>query len=302
MDVRRPLVLPSLVFACLLVTACSATYQNAPPVKDMTPVEQATPAAKPAVAVPVTPTAPEATTPVAVPAKPATSAALPTSAVPAKQTARQTVKPAAKPTPAPTPVAAATPKPAAKPVAVTKPAPQPKPPVASPIETPASADKPATLATITPPAPIKVSLDNLPLTIGDAWILDRTEASCSLSSKPVQLDDGQGGTPVTLQITPDSLRITTISDIDTTYEKTGITIDQHEHFDLETVDRRTNLVFTRQKNRLLNVMQNSQQFTLTLGFWPTWPQTQTYSVDIPLQDFASAMTALNTCNRLLIQP
>ncbi|MEZ5508862.1 MAG: hypothetical protein R3F47_03045 [Gammaproteobacteria bacterium] len=265
----------------------------------MKPVDQAAPAAKPAVALPVTPTAPEATTaPVAVTPKPAVTTALPAPAAPAKQA----VKPPAKPSPAPTPVAAATPKPAAKPVAVTKPAPQPKPPVASPIETPASADKPATVASITPPAPIKVSLDNLPLTIGDAWILDRTEASCSLASKPVQLDDGQGGTPVTLQITPDSLRITTISDIDTTYEKTGITIDQHAHFDLETVERRTNLVFTRQKNRLLNVMQNGQQFTLTLGFWPTWPQTQTYSVDIPLQGFASAMTALNTCNRLLKQP
>lgn len=181
-------------------------------------------------------------------------------------------------------------------MAATKTAPQPKPPVTVPAVT---ADKPAI---IPPPAPIKVSLDNLPLTIGDAWILDRNEANCSLASKPVQLDDGQGGTPVTLQITPDSLRITTISDIDTTYEKTGITIDKGQHFNLETVERRTNLVFTQQKNRLLNVMQNGQQFTLTLGFWPTWPQTQTYSVDIPLQNFASAMTALKTCNRLLKQP
>lgn len=295
MDVRRPLVLPSLVFACLLVTACGTTYQTAPPAQDMTPVDQSAPTAKPAVAVPVTPSAPEATTaPVAVTPKPAVTTALPAAAAPP----RQAVKPPAKPSPAPAPVAVATPKPAAKPVVVAKPAPQPKPLVA----TPASADKPVTVASITPPAPVSVSLDNLPLTIGGAWILDRTEANCSLASKPVQLDDGQGGTPVTLQITPDSLRITTISDIDTSYEKTGITIDQHTHFDLETVDRRTNLVFTQQKNRLLNVMQNAQQFTLTLGFWPTWPQTQTYSVDIPLQDFASAMTALNTCNRLLIQP
>ena len=139
----------------------------------------------------------------------------------------------------------------------------------------------------------------MPLTIRDQWVLDRSESQCFLKSAPVRMEDGQGGTRVTLHIAPGSLSINTESDIDLSYTGTGINIDGSRHFGLETVDRRTNLSFSKQRQAILASMQSGRDLQVTLGFWPTWPVTQTYSVHIPLTHFATAMNAWETCNQLL---
>ena len=61
----------------------------------------------------------------------------------------------------------------------------------------------------------------------------------------------------------------------------------------------TNLTFTRQRNTLLSDMEKGHTLQLTLGFWPTWPVTHTYSVTLPLDNFGSAVHAWETCNQLL---
>ncbi|HVL00711.1 MAG TPA: hypothetical protein VM553_12905, partial [Dongiaceae bacterium] len=239
-------------------------------------------------------------------------AAQPSAVKPASQ-------PAAKPSPAPAaaalaPATAVTTKPAAPTAA------KPATPAANttsaststntkPTDVALVESKPAPTAepVITPPTPpaatdnIKVSLDNLPLSIQGQWTLDRSESRCVLQSSVQKMDDGQGGTRVQLVLSPSELTFTTESDIDTSYKGTGIRIDSSNVFPLETIERRTNLAFSRQRSALLSAMKNGQNLELALGFWPTWPVTQTYTVNIPLQHFASAYAAWETCNKLLSQ-
>lgn len=284
-------------------STAATTGQSAAAAQQSTPAQPASTAkaVKPAPAPQPVATRPVTTKPAAV--KPAA----------AQPDAAQT-KSASTPGASSTTASATRPVAASKPATAAKPLPQPAPlatsqPAAAPEfrREAAEATEATALATVQHTAPtapprtdtIKVTLNNLPLTIHDHWILDRTETQCLLKNTPVKMDDGQGGTSITLLLTPGSLQINTESDIDTSYTGTGITIDNQHHFALETVERRTNLSFSKQRQSLLASMQTGQQLQLTLGFWPTWPVTHTYSVNLPLQHFASAQKAWETCNQLL---
>lgn len=138
------------------------------------------------------------------------------------------------------------------------------------------------------------------MSIHGQWTLNRDEARCTLQSAVQHMDDGQGGTRVSLWLAQNEMSFLTESDIDLSYTGTGITISDR-HFDLETVERRTNPAFSRQRRALLDAMKSGQTLELTLGFWPTWPVTHTYSVSFPLQHFATAYAAWETCNAQLSQ-
>lgn len=330
MDVIRTLsVLCSAVTLSLLVTGCSHTPAKtaaAPPKsvydtpKTLVKPESADPEnTRPVLAIPAT-TAPNAGTATsALSESPAAKSPVP-AATTSSTTPVTAPKPVVMPTPTPAKPAsvAATPAtraPALKPAAPVQSA-NAKPPVTSPkpnsvpVTTTPAASKPApetSVAMITPPtvapAPVmetlKVTLDNMPLNIRGEWILDRTETQCLLTTAPLKMEDGQGGTPVTLQIAPGSFTILTRSDIDLSYTGTGLFIDDKRPFSLETVERRTNLSFNKQRQAILDSMRSGRELKLTLGFWPSWPVTHTYSLSIPLTHFATAINAWDTCNQLL---
>jgi len=229
-----------------------------------------------------------------------------------------------KPTTAPSPVTGKAP-PAKTPVAENKPAPvqsrttKPTAPPPAPKPAPLKPEpsktqttvpephKPATAAVAPAVEPatsaaevIAVDLNMLPLSIHGQWTLDRDESRCTLQSVIQPMDDGQGGTKISLWLTTSNeMRFVTESDIDLSYTGTGVTIDGGQHFELETVDHRTNPVFSKQRSALLSAMKNARTLELTLGFWPSWPVTHTYSASIPLQHFATAYAAWESCNALM---
>jgi hypothetical protein len=177
----------------------------------------------------------------------------------------------------------------------------PKPEAPKPAIVAAPAPAPVLTENTTPThETIAVALNELPMSIHDQWTLNRDEARCTLQSAIQRMDDGQGGTKVSLWLTANEMSFLTESDIDLSYTGTGIAIGDR-HFDLETVERRTNPAFSRQRRALLDAMMSGHTLELTLGFWPTWPVTHTYSVSFPLQHFASAYAALETCNAQLSQ-
>lgn len=316
MDVIRTLsALCTAGTLSLLVTACSHTPAKTEPTPPKSVYDTPKTLVKPQTA------DPEKARPVlAIPATtaPATATAAPAVPTTPKPTPTATPKPVVMPTPTPAKPAsvAATPAtraPALKPAAPVQSA-NAKPPATSPnpvpVTTAPAASKPSpetSVAMITPPtvapAPVietlKVTLDNMPLNIRGEWILDRTETQCLLTTAPLKMEDGQGGTPVTLQIAPGSFTILTRSDIDLSYTGTGLFIDDKRPFSLETVERRTNLSFSKQRQAILDSMRSGRELKLTLGFWPTWPVTHTYSLSIPLTHFATAINAWDTCNQLL---
>ena len=189
-----------------------------------------------------------------------------------------------------------------------KSSPMPDKPKAKPVEPPPSPTHPSAEAvteksSLAPAAyiveNIPVVLDKMPINIHDQWIVDRYESRCVLQSTPVKMDDGQGGTRVTFWLTPEQLQFKTDSVIDLSYQETGIRVDDDRSFVLETVAHRTNLQFVKQRQALLESMGMGRSMQLTLGFWPTWPITHTYTVTMPLVSFGTAMKAWETCNNLL---
>ncbi len=150
--------------------------------------------------------------------------------------------------------------------------------------------------------PIMVELESLPLTIKGHWILDLDDPAdtkqCILKSQSVQIDDGQGGTPLLILYTMKQLTIKTKSNIDPSYPGTGLEING-EKFALETISNETNVLFRTQFDQITQALNKGSIAKVTLGFWPTWPHTQSYSQEVPVSGFTQAYHALQRCNQLV---
>lgn len=149
---------------------------------------------------------------------------------------------------------------------------------------------------------VTVKLELLPMTIASNWILDQEAAlpakNCVLRSNTILMEDGQGSTRVYLELTPKQFNIRTKSNIDLGYEGDGLQIDTTP-FELESLLNETSLAFTRQYNDLLRALKQGETLKITLGFWPSWPVSQTYSSTVPITGFDVAYSAWNKCNKML---
>jgi hypothetical protein len=220
-----------------------------------------------------------------------------------------------QPAPAPPPKAVPTPVPAPKPVPPPQPAPVPK---AAPAPKPAPTPKPAVPPKPAPvPAPVPesgqaaseavptVDLEKLPLALNSNWTLDmgRDPVSgrqrCFLESKTLRIDDGQGGSEISLVFTQDTLRVHTRSNVDMSYDGTGLRVDAEPPFPLQRLFRETDVVFSEKINDIMRQFRNGTSATVTLGFWPTWPVTQAYSARFAIDGYAAASSALQACDKLL---
>jgi len=151
------------------------------------------------------------------------------------------------------------------------------------------------------PMGYKVELDKLPILIGSNWTLSRdanTDGQCALSYRKIVMDDGQGETPVMVIISQDEALFKTKSNIDVSYEQTGVTIDDQPQLPIEKLHNDFSISYKAQYQTLVERMKKGDQAVLTLGFWPSWPVTHTYSVNLGLGEFATAQQALLTCLEL----
>jgi len=149
----------------------------------------------------------------------------------------------------------------------------------------------------------QIALESLPLQF-ENWTLDHNTSlldkklSCVLNSASTTLEDGAGGTPFFLQVTSKAIVAFTKSNIDLQYPDTGMQIDLNP---IVVVDRRlneTSAVFENKVNTLIEQFKQGQQATVTLGFWPSWPMSQSYQALIDLTAFPQAYQALLACNQI----
>jgi len=155
-------------------------------------------------------------------------------------------------------------------------------------------------ATITPPE-ISVSLEALPLTIGP-WTLSESQRlsnQCSLASTINKMHDGQGNTPVYLEITQQHIIFHTKSNIDTSYTGTGAFIGQQKTFPIEQLHTPTSILFDTNYEAFVNTMKNHDSLEIKVGFWPSWPVTQTYATTFKTEHFKAAYSALKKCDDML---
>ena len=150
-----------------------------------------------------------------------------------------------------------------------------------------------------------LDLASLPLSFGRQWVLDRRpnpvtkETQCILASEAVNIPDGYERTNVQVLLTLDSIYVNTDSNIDLSYPQTGIRIgtDTLRPFDKLTSEKAA-MVSGDDVAALYASMTSSPDMVVRLGFWPTWPVTETREASYSLEDFQTAVMALRACNRM----
>ena len=146
---------------------------------------------------------------------------------------------------------------------------------------------------------------SLPLSFGRQWVLDRRpnpvtkETQCILASEAVNIPDGYDRSNVQVLLTLDSIYVTADSNIDLSYPQTGIRIGAGT---LRPFDRLAGetaaMVSGDDVSELYARMTSSPDMVVRLGFWPTWPITETREASYSLEDFQTAVMALRACNRM----
>jgi hypothetical protein len=146
---------------------------------------------------------------------------------------------------------------------------------------------------------------SLPLSFGRQWVLDRRpnpvtkETQCILASEAVNIPDGYDRSNVQVLLTLDSIYVTADSNIDLSYPQTGIRIGAGT---LRPFDRLAGetaaMVSGDDVSELYARMTSSPDMVVRLGFWPTWPITETREASYSLEDFRTAVMALRACTRM----
>ncbi|OMH38668.1 hypothetical protein [Motiliproteus sp. MSK22-1] len=176
----------------------------------------------------------------------------------------------------------------------------------TPLSSEDNTDLQSTLAMVTPlPSPRNdLELEELPITF-NRWTLELAQTAsvseCLLRSKAVPIEDGQGSTTLVAQITEDAFILKTRSIIDTSYENTGIQIDQGQRIPIEQLHTEESVIYSSGYTRAMDLMKQGETLTVSLGFWPTWPITQAYEAKIDLTSFDQALESLRHCSLLLRQ-
>ena len=144
----------------------------------------------------------------------------------------------------------------------------------------------------------------LPLSFGDYWSLDRApnpvndQTQCLLASRSVNISDGYDKTDVQMLLTAHSLYVKTESNIDLSYPGTGVRLDDGTLVPFERVVKEKTAIISGDIAILYEQMAPSRLATVRLGFWPTWPVTETQEARFSLNDFGDAVEALWLCEKM----
>lgn len=168
-----------------------------------------------------------------------------------------------------------------------------------------------TLAMLTPPrepardepdfSAMKFDLEHLPMKLAGGWRIDRRndrvegKERCMLYSPKVPVFDGYESSALQLEVSMQNIVVRADSNIDTTYPDQGLRVDSGTlvPFEAKLLNDRT--VYTNKPVQV--AMANGNKLKIGLGFWPTWPVTQTQYASFDLGSFRGAYRALQACTQ-----
>lgn len=112
---------------------------------------------------------------------------------------------------------------------------------------------------------------------------------CLLVSDTRTTPDGYDSTPVFLALDNASLRVVTLSELDTSLTDLRLVVDKEPALHSSVLaPKKMVLVFDQQLPKLIEQLRNGKQATVYLRFWPTWPATQSFPVVFDLAGFTKA--------------
>lgn len=124
------------------------------------------------------------------------------------------------------------------------------------------------------------------------------ERVCLMVSTTKKMEDGHGKTPITIFYNGESFIIKTKSNIDMSYEKSGIKVDSASTlYSIDKVHRETKAIFKTQAPAMLDAFLNGKQAHILLGFWPTWPKTKLHHIQFDLSYFAEIYPSFLHCKK-----
>ncbi|MDH5446045.1 MAG: hypothetical protein OEY52_10835 [Gammaproteobacteria bacterium] len=118
---------------------------------------------------------------------------------------------------------------------------------------------------------------------------------CLLESSVQRINDGQTMTPVKLVFNGDLMMAQTKSNIDLSYQGVGIQVDGRSIHKVDSLYKKTNAIFDKKAEEMVQEFIKGKQIKLVLGFWPSWPKTQTVSSRFSLQGFTRAYRKFQYC-------
>lgn len=175
--------------------------------------------------------------------------------------------------------------------------PEPLPPAPAPTTSPTV---PAASTPAAPTgAPLRLSADKLPYTVGD-WTLERNwdnkhPGVCRLVSKRQTMDDGYDRTSIWAEIRAAGIDIHTGSNIDLSYQGSGIQLDDSV---LHPVTRLVGRKGVEVSGDFADQLVSANSLSVHLGFWPTWPKTRLQQARIPMDGISALMPSFLNCKQL----
>ena len=147
-------------------------------------------------------------------------------------------------------------------------------------------------------------LDALPYALPDGWQLARAvdlrngEQHCRWRSPAVSFFDGYEDSTLHFEVFPDNFQINSRSHLDTSYPNAGIQLGWGMQLTFENTVGDTRAVIAKQFSELVTGLKSGEPVTLFMGFWPTWPVTETRQIAMPVYNYRIANALLQECEAL----
>ncbi len=132
------------------------------------------------------------------------------------------------------------------------------------------------------------TLDTNPLT---------QKQACLLESVTQTINDGRTTTPMHMVFDGKSLLVVTRSKIDLSYPDVGMHVDSKAGMTVDRLHKDTSVIFDKDPDLIRDQFIRGRTAFVALGFWPTWPKSNTTITQFSLMGFTVAYHEFEDCQK-----
>ena len=123
------------------------------------------------------------------------------------------------------------------------------------------------------------------------------QRACLLESATQTVNDGRTTTPMHLVFDGKSLLVVTRSKVDLTYPDLGMHVDSKAGMTIDRLHKDTSVVFDKEPDLIRDQFIRGRTAYIALGFWPTWPKSNTVITQFSLMGFTAAYHEFEDCQK-----
>lgn len=153
---------------------------------------------------------------------------------------------------------------------------------------------------------VLTSLQQLPLTIDTTWTLTfqplpmSKVSSCQIINRVEPFFDGYDDSWLSIHLTSTQVLVHSLSNFDLTYPNVGVVVADDanavDNFNLESAAHPSIAIANIALNNYAHT--NRIRMTTGLGFWPTWPLTETRFHTVNIENVANFIALLTQCEKV----